>query len=162
MVVLLLNRRFFSDYRGSLIKTFHEPTFGQCGLETDFIEDYYSISNKNVLRGLHFQVPPHEHTKIVYCVCGKVFDVVLDIRKGSPTFGKFETFIINDENAHMIYISPGLAHGFYTLSDKAIMMYRVSTVYSPDSDSGILWNSANISWPCDEPILHSEIKNFKH
>lgn len=120
---------------------------------TCFPEEYYSVSHKNVLRGMHFQSPPKEHTKLVYCVFGEVIDAVVDLRIGSPAYGKFELFDLSAEKANIIYISPGLAHGFYVVSEKAILLYKVSTMYSPEYDTGIHWNSVSIPWPNKTPIV---------
>jgi dTDP-4-dehydrorhamnose 3,5-epimerase len=141
------------DRRGKFVKTFHQDSFRRMGLETDFKESYYSVSCKRTLRGLHFQMPPMDHVKMVYCVHGEVLDVVVDLRKGSPSFGTYELFELNDEKANIIYIPKGVAHGFYVLSQQAIMVYHVSTVYSPQHDSGILWNSLDIPWPDQNPIV---------
>ena len=141
------------DPRGAFVKTFHSEEFKAHGLETDFKEDYYSVSGKNVLRGLHYQKPPHDHVKLVYCVSGTVFDAVLDLRRGSPTFGKHSVIELNAEKANMLYIPKGMAHGFYTLSETAVMLYKVSSLYSPASDRGILWNSAGIPWPVKAPVI---------
>lgn len=154
----------FKDERGTFVKTFHESVFKENRLEINYPEEYYSFSHKRVLRGLHFQLPPMDHIKLVYCVLGKVFDVVVDLRVGSPTYGQFETFELSSEKANMIYIPKGLAHGFYVLSESAIMVYRVTTVYSPEHDTGILWNSVGIPWPDEKPIISkrdSEFKPFK-
>jgi dTDP-4-dehydrorhamnose 3,5-epimerase len=150
----------FKDERGSFVKTFHQDIFSSYQLETNFAEEYYSVSHRNVLRGLHFQLPPQEHTKIAYCVQGQVLDVVVDLRVGSPTYGKFETFDLSAEKANLIYIPPGLAHGFYVISEMAIMMYKVSTVYSSEHDRGILWNSAGIPWPSTNPIVSKRDSSF--
>ena len=154
------------DIRGSFVKTFHENSFAELGLETDFKEQYYSTSIKNVLRGMHFQTPPADHVKLVYCILGKVMDVVVDLRKKSSTYGKHQIFYLDSEKGNMAYIPKGLAHGFLTLSEKAVMLYNVTTVYSPENDSGILWNSCGIDWKCDAPILserdkkHLTLENF--
>ena len=150
----------FRDERGSFVKTFHRDVFAHYNLETNFAEEYYSLSQRNILRGLHFQVPPKEHVKIVYCVLGEVIDVVVDLRLGSPTYGKFEVFEVSPEKANLIYIPAGLAHGFYVISEKTIMMYKVSTVYSPAEDSGILWNSIGIPWPSNNPIISQRDSSF--
>jgi dTDP-4-dehydrorhamnose 3,5-epimerase len=150
----------FQDKRGRFIKTFHEPTFKSHGLATNFVEEFYSLSAKNVLRGLHFQVPPYDHEKIVYCLTGKAFDVVLDIRKGSPTFGKHESFELAPEKHNIIYISRGLAHGFYAIQDNTLMFYKITTTHVPDFDSGIHWNSAGINWPCSNPIVSDRDDNL--
>ena len=148
------------DNRGLFIKTFHQPIFKKYKLETDFKEEYYSVSKKNVLRGLHFQKPPMAHAKLVYCVYGEVFDVVLDIRKKSKTYGKFLSLNLSAKKGNILYIPTGLAHGFQVLSDKAIMMYKTTTVYSPKHDTGILWNSVNIPWPNKKPIVSKRDKSF--
>lgn len=148
-----LNPKIISDNRGVFVKTFHEHIFTQAGLETCFAEEYYSVSHKGVLRGLHFQTPPKEHTKIVYCVYGEVMDVVVDLRVGSPTYGKYDVFDLNSEKANMLYIPKGLAHGFYVKSNSAVLMYKVTTIYSPENDTGIRWDSVGIPWPIDNPII---------
>lgn len=143
----------FNDIRGKFVKTFQKEIFAQSKLETNFAEEYYSVSHQRVLRGLHFQAPPYEHTKLVYCVMGKVMDVVVDLRVGSPTYGQFATLEVSAQKANVIYIPPGLAHGFYVLSDSAVLIYKVTTVYSPKHDSGIHWNSVKIPWPNTQPIV---------
>jgi dTDP-4-dehydrorhamnose 3,5-epimerase len=150
----------FKDERGSFVKTFHEEVFQRHQLTTHFAEEYYSVSRYNVLRGLHFQLPPQDYTKIVYCLQGEVIDVVVDLRKGSPTHGKFELFNLSAENAKIIYMPPGLAHGFYVTSEIAIMCYKVSRVYSPNEDTGIFWSSLGIPWPSINPILSNRDSNF--
>lgn len=155
-----LQPKIFEDERGSFVKTFHEDVFQSHNLEINFAEEYYSVSVKNVIRGLHFQLPPQEHTKMVYCVEGEVLDVVVDLRLNSPTYGQFTTFDVSAKKANIIYIPPGLAHGFYVKSAQAIMMYKVSTVYSPNEDAGILWNSLPIPWGNDNPIISKRDQNF--
>jgi dTDP-4-dehydrorhamnose 3,5-epimerase len=150
----------FKDERGLFVKTFHEQVFAQHGLETHFAETYYSRSYKGVLRGLHFQVPPYDHAKLVYCIAGRVKDVVVDLRVGSPTYGEFASFLLSAETANMVYVPRGLAHGFYTLSDSAIMMYKVTSVYSPQHDTGIRWDSVGIDWPNDNPIISERDRQF--
>jgi len=152
--------KLFKDERGSFVKTFHENVFKENGLETHFSEEYYSFSHKRVLRGLHFQLPLMDHVKLVYCVYGRVLDAVVDLRVGSPAYGNFETFELSAEQANMVYIPKGLAHGFYVLSEGAIMMYKVTTVYSPEHDTGILWRSANIPWPDERPIISKRDSEF--
>jgi dTDP-4-dehydrorhamnose 3,5-epimerase len=148
------------DLRGTFVKTFHRNLFQSYNLEIDYCEDYYSISHQRVLRGLHFQIPPYDHVKLVYCVYGEVIDVVVDLRQGSPTFGDFHLVNLSAEQANMVYIPKGLAHGFYVGSSLAIVMYKVTTVYTPDYDGGILWNSVSIPWSDDKPILSNRDKNF--
>ena len=147
------------DNRGSFVKTFNFDAFHELGLETDFKESYYSTSVKNVLRGLHFQTPPADHVKLVYCAVGEVMDVVVDLRKNSPTFGEHQVFYLDSDKGNMVYIPKGLAHGFLTLSEQALMVYNLTTVYAPESDTGILWNSCGIDWKCKKPILSERDKN---
>ena len=154
--------RIHKDERGSFVKTFHAPTFESMGLCTDFVEEYYSVSHKGVIRGMHFQSPPHDHEKLVYCTVGNVMDVVIDLRKGSPTYAQHATFELSADKANMIYIPKGLAHGFAVLSDQATMMYKVTTVYAPESDHGIRWDSVGIDWPeeCDSELLSARDKSL--
>jgi dTDP-4-dehydrorhamnose 3,5-epimerase len=150
----------FRDERGSFVKTFHYDTFQQLGLETGWREEYYSVSRKGVLRGMHFQLPPHDHCKLVYCPEGAVLDAVLDLRRDSPCYGQHCMTELSAENARMLYIPKGLAHGFYTLSGSATMMYKVSSVYAPSHDAGILWNSSGITWPDPNPIVSGRDSAF--
>ncbi|MET2984904.1 dTDP-4-dehydrorhamnose 3,5-epimerase [Aureibaculum conchae] len=148
-----LQPRIFKDDRGKLIKTFHKDTFLELGLETDFKEEYYSVSKKNVLRGLHFQTPPEDHVKCVTCISGKIFDAVVDLRKNSSTYKQNFTLELDAEKGNMLYIPKGFAHGFYALTENAIFLNRTTTVYNPNCDTGIKWDSCGIDWPFDNPIL---------
>lgn len=148
------------DKRGYFVKTLHSDVYKGLGLTTVFAEEYYSLSYQGVLRGLHFQTPPMDHTKVVYCVSGEVMDVVVDLRVGSPCYGKFETFLLSGKKSNMLYLPPGLAHGFYVLSQQAIMMYKVTTTYSPENDSGIRWDSVGIPWPNSKPIISPRDQEF--
>ena len=150
----------YDDARGRFVKVFRDDVFRQHGLETRFVEEYVTTSTRNVLRGLHFQLPPQEHTKLVYCVHGEVMDVVVDLREGSPAFGQFAAFDLSAARANMIYIPVGLAHGFYVRSESATLVYKVSSLYSPAHDTGILWNSIPIEWPSKEPITSERDRNF--
>jgi dTDP-4-dehydrorhamnose 3,5-epimerase len=152
--------KVFNDDRGSFVKVFHDTAFQKAGLENNFAEEYYSKSLKGVIRGLHFQTPPDDHVKLVYCIDGSVQDVVVDIRVGSKTYGKFQVFNLNSNDANMIYIPTGMAHGFCSLSDSATLIYKTSTVHSPNNDSGILWNSIGINWPFENPIISERDKSF--
>ena len=149
-----------TDERGAFFKIYHELKFKEWGLETQFRETYYTASKQNVLRGLHFQVPPMQHVKLVACIAGSVVDVVLDIRRGSPTYGEHEMFEMDSERGDMIYVPRGFAHGFYVKSQSALMLYMVSEVHAPTCDAGILWNSARITWPCTSPIVSSRDSTF--
>ncbi len=156
-----LQPRVLSDARGRFVKTFHAAAFQQLGLCDQFAESYYSVSQRGVIRGLHFQTPPMAHTKLVYCVAGAVLDVVVDLRVGSPTYGQHALFELSAEQGNSVYIPAGMAHGFYTRSEQATLVYQVSTVYAPQHDAGILWNSAGIAWPEDAtPILSERDQQF--
>jgi dTDP-4-dehydrorhamnose 3,5-epimerase len=148
------------DQRGSFVKTFHYDIFKDHGLETSFREEFYTTSHNRVLRGLHFQRPPHDHTKLVYCLSGKIFDVVVDLRSESTTYGRYYCCELSKYSANMLYVPRGLAHGFYVQSDSAIVVYNVSTIHSPDYDDGILWDSVDVPWPDENPILSDRDKSF--
>lgn len=153
--------RVHKDERGTFIKTFHSGDYAALGLETGFREEYYSVSAKSVLRGLHFQKPPRDHAKLVYCARGLVFDAVLDLRRSSPAFGKHYSLELSGEKGNMLYIPRGLAHGFCALSDGTEMFYKVTSEYSPDHDCGILWSSADIPWPAENPVVSARDRSFE-
>jgi dTDP-4-dehydrorhamnose 3,5-epimerase len=155
-----LQPKAFDDARGRFVKVFHEQAFSAQGLETNFVEEYYSVSHQNVVRGMHFQLPPMDHVKMVYCVQGEVMDAVVDLRVGSPTYGQHALFELSAEKANSIYIPKGMAHGFCVISEQATMVYKVSSVYSPEHDAGILWNSTSIPWPANEVILSARDQSF--
>lgn len=142
-----LRPRVAADARGSFVKTFHRDTFAGLGLAVDWAEQFYSLSRKNVLRGLHFQTPPHAHAKLVYCPAGEVLDAAVDLRVGSPSHGRHVTLRLSGDAGNMLYLPTGLAHGFLTLSDEALMVYNVTSGYAPAHDTGIRWDSAGIDWP---------------
>ncbi len=158
--VFIIESSVFTDERGIFIKTFHENFFMGSHFNTFFKEEYYSVSNKNVIRGMHFQTPPFAHEKIVYCVNGKILDVILDLRKESPTYKKSFSVELNGSDGKIIYIPKGLAHGFCALIDNSIMMYKVSTVYCQNNDCGVRWDSFNFTWPVEKPIISSRDLSF--
>ena len=155
-----INPHIFSDHRGRFVKIFHKKEFSLLGIETNYEEEYYTTSNYGVVRGLHFQSPPFYHAKLIYCIQGEVFDVVLDLRVGSPTYGKTSSLSLGAELANCLYIPKGVAHGFCVLSEKATLVYNVSSVHSDEHDSGILWNSVNIDWPVNTPLLSDRDMRF--
>lgn len=161
----LLHPKRFEDQRGSFVKTYHEGLCQALGVNLDVREEFYSVSHKNVLRGMHFQLPPHAHDKLVYCTHGVVLDVLLDLRKG-PDYGKVASAELSGENAHLVFIPKGVAHGFVALADKALMLYKTSTVHAPESDCGIRWDSFDFNWGVVEPIMsvrdqqHSVLADF--
>ncbi len=149
-----------NDERGRFVKIFQCPEFARLGLETNFQEEYYSVSHAGVVRGLHFQRPEMDHAKLVYCVSGGVFDVVVDLRVGSPTYAKSYSLELNAMKANCLYIPKGFAHGFAVASGEATMVYKVSTVYSPEHDDGVLWSSLDVDWPIKNPILSIRDSKF--
>lgn len=149
-----------TDSRGSFVKIFNEFEFNSKNLETEFKETYYSISHKGVVRGLHFQTPPFEHAKVVFCITGKVFDIVLDLRRGSPYFMKYLSFMLESEKANGLYIPRGCAHGFCALEDSSILGYMVTSTYSKIHDTGINPFSAGINWPINHAISSKRDLDF--
>lgn len=145
--------RLLADERGHFVKVFHRDIFAAAGLASHFAEEYYSVSRRGVVRGLHFQRPPMDHAKLVYCVAGRIQDAVVDLRAGSPTLGRHALVELSAEAGNMLYIPSGLAHGFCVLSESATLVYKVTSVYSPEHDAGILWDSVGIPWAEREPIL---------
>jgi dTDP-4-dehydrorhamnose 3,5-epimerase len=147
-------RPFYSqDERGTFVKTFHANQFSKIGLPIEWREEYYSKSYKDVIRGMHFQTPPFDHEKLVYCLQGSVLDVVVDLRKSSPTFCRYVAVELNAKTGHGLYIPKGMAHGFRVLSQEALMAYKVTTEYAPENDSGIRWDSFGFNWGLEKPIV---------
>jgi dTDP-4-dehydrorhamnose 3,5-epimerase/CDP-3, 6-dideoxy-D-glycero-D-glycero-4-hexulose-5-epimerase len=148
----LLQPKRFEDQRGFFVKTYHEDLCKVLGVNLNIREEFYSISRKNVIRGMHFQLPPHEHDKLVYCARGAVLDVLLDLRKG-PNYGLVASAELSGENSHLIFIPKGIAHGFVALTDEALMLYKTSTIHAPEFDGGIFWNSFGFDWGIAGPII---------
>lgn len=160
--VILIKPKVFGDNRGFFMESYKKSEFAENGINVDFCQDNHSKSTKGVLRGLHYQLPPKMQGKLVRCPKGKIFDVAVDIRKGSKTFGKWIGEILSEDNFHMLYIPEGFAHGFVVLSETAELLYKTTNEYSPENDRGILWNDPdiNINWGLDfEPILSEKDKN---
>jgi dTDP-4-dehydrorhamnose 3,5-epimerase len=156
----LIHLNKFTDTRGSFLKVFNKDFFAENRLETHFKESYFSISHKNVIRGMHFQLQPYEHTTLVYLNQGKILDVVLDIRKTSKTFGKHLSTQMNIDNSLLICIPVGCAHGFLSLEDNSMVSYMQSSVYDKESDTGIFWNSFGMDWKIEIPIVSDRDKSF--
>ena len=154
----MLTPKVFGDDRGFFYESFNGKVFENLtGLQRQFVQDNHSKSQKGVLRGLHYQLPPMTQGKLVRVTQGEVFDVAVDIRKSSPTFGQWAGAILSGENKQQLWIPEGFAHGFVTLSDTAEFLYKTTHYYSPPHDRGILWNDPdiNIEWPLTEPPLLS-------
>jgi dTDP-4-dehydrorhamnose 3,5-epimerase len=158
--LLELSLKPFHDERGSFVKTYHKDVFTNHGIGEYFVEEFFTISKQRVLRGMHFQLPPFDHSKLVYCTSGEALDVVVDLRKQSPTYSKVEQVVLDSKMHNMLYIPKGFAHGFYTLSESATMVYKVSSVHSPQHDTGILWNSIDFAWPDQQPIVSSRDRSL--
>jgi dTDP-4-dehydrorhamnose 3,5-epimerase len=150
----------FKDKRGEFIKTIHSNIFKEHDLEYRFEESFYSISNKNVIRGMHFQIPPDDHAKLVYLISGRIIDVVLDIRKESETYGQFFKTELSSDNRQGLYIEKGLAHGFIAMEDNTIVEYHTTTTHSATNETGILFNSFGYNWNSNDPILSERDMNF--
>ncbi|MFN3557888.1 MAG: dTDP-4-dehydrorhamnose 3,5-epimerase family protein [Brevundimonas sp.] len=148
----LVHQPVAGDDRGWFWKLAHADIFAAHGLPTDFREIYCSMSAAGVLRGMHFQSPPHDHAKLVSCLDGRVLDVVLDLRPDSPTYGQSAGFELSREAGLSIYVPRGLAHGFLAL-ERSTMLYNVTSVHAPSHDHGVLWNSFGFDWPVETPVL---------
>jgi dTDP-4-dehydrorhamnose 3,5-epimerase len=153
--VILIEPRTFEDQRGFFMETYKRSDFAANGITGEFVQSNYSHSIRGTLRGLHCQKPPRAQGKLVMALRGEVFDVAVDIRQGSPTYGQWVSAILSDENFYMLYIPVGFAHGFCVLSEEADFVYLVTAEYAPEFDSGILWNdpAIGIQWPIAEPKL---------
>ena len=153
--VLVITPRVFADGRGFFFESYNEELFKTNGLDTVFVQDNHSRSTKDTLRGLHFQLPPAAQAKLVRVILGTVWDVAVDIRVGSPTFGRWVGVELSAENYRQLFIPAGFAHGFCVLSDVAEVLYKTSQVYRPELERGIHWRdrSLAVEWPVREPIL---------
>ena len=160
--VIRIEPESFNDNRGYFFENYNEQNFNENGIHTKFIQDNFSYSKKNVLRGLHFQKNPKAQAKLVSVLKGEIFDVAVDLRKNSSTYMKWVSEILSEKKHNSLYIPEGFAHGFYVLSDSAHVMYKVSSHYSSELDSGIVWNDQklNISWPTSKPILSIKDQNL--
>ena len=162
--VILVKPKVFGDNRGFFMETYKKSDFSANGIDVEFNQDNHSKSTKGVLRGLHFQKAPHAQAKLVRCSKGRIYDVAVDIRKGSSTFGKYVKVELSEENKRMLFIPAGFAHGFVALSDEVELLYKASGEYCPEADCGIIWNDSdiNIDWNIDfEPILSEKDKAQK-
>ena len=159
--VILVKPTVFGDNRGFFMETYKKSDFVKNGIDIDFIQDNHSKSSHRVLRGLHYQAKPYGQAKLVRCVKGKIYDVAVDLRKNSKTFGQYVKVELSEENKQMLFIPKGFAHGFVVLSGEAEILYKVNKEYAPNSDRGVLWsdNDLNIDWGIDfEPILSEKDK----
>ncbi len=152
--LLIIEPNVFEDKRGYFLETYHQERFQSAGLDANFVQDNLSFSKKGSLRGLHFQIT-HPQAKLVQAVTGEIFDVAVDIRPESPTFGKWSGALLSEENKRQLFIPGGFAHGFCVLSESAHVAYKCSDYYSPEDEGGILWSdpAVAIDWPVKDPTL---------
>ncbi|MDO1510517.1 MULTISPECIES: dTDP-4-dehydrorhamnose 3,5-epimerase [unclassified Neisseria] len=161
--VKIIRPTLFNDERGFFMETFEKNRYRKMlGIDLDFVQDNYSRSYKNVLRGLHFQTE-NPQGKLVRCVRGEIFDVVVDIRPHSPTFGRWTSIVLNDDNQIQCWIPPGFAHGFAVLSDVADVEYKCTDFYNPKAEGCLIWNdpAVGIDWPVSHPLLSAKDQQGK-
>lgn len=152
----------FRDCRGAFQKLFNKVFFIENGLDCDFCELYYSVNKKGVIRGMHFQLPPYDHSKLVYVSQGRILDVVVDLRKNSKTYKQHFSIELDANDSKYLYIPKGFAHGFASLEDGSIVNYAQTSCYESDSDYGILFNSCGIEWPFINPIVSGRDLTFEN
>ena len=152
---MIIDPKVFGDERGYFFESFNKKLFKEAGLELNFVQDNESRSTKGVLRGLHFQEPPFEQGKLVRVARGAVMDVSVDIRKDSSTYGQWTALELSEHNKRMLWIPPGFAHGFVTMEDDTIFIYKCTNFYNRESENSIIWNDPeiNIKWDIDDPII---------
>lgn len=162
--VFVIEPKVFGDHRGWFTETYNEEDFQKAGIDIAFIQDNHSFSaTKGTLRGLHYQTNPKAQTKLVRCTKGEIFDVAVDARKGSPTYGKWFGVELTAENKKQLLIPKGFAHAFMTLTDDAEVQYKVDALYAPECDNGVIWNDpeVGVEWPLDlEPVLSVKDSNL--
>ena len=163
--VISITPTLFNDERGYFFENFNHSSFKNRNnnqIDLNFIQENFSKSKKNVIRGLHFQKNPKAQAKLITAVSGEIFDVAVDLRKNSSTFGKWVGEILSEINHKSLYVPKGFAHGFCVLSEDAIVMYKINQEYSPDHEQGIIWNDPDIaiSWPISEPIISEKDQNL--
>lgn len=152
--LLVLEPDVFRDERGFFLETFHEQKYEELGIESNFVQDNLSLSSKGILRGLHFQYRKPQ-AKLVQVLLGEVFDVAVDIRQGSTTFGKYFGIMLSQDNLYQLFIPEGFAHGYCVVSETALFAYKCSEFYSPAYEGGLLWSDPDIAieWPISDPLL---------
>lgn len=160
--LVIITPKIFPDGRGFFLESYKYSDFAENGINEYFTQDNHSRSAKGVLRGLHYQLEPYAQGKLVRCLEGEIFDVAVDIRKSSPTFGKWFSVKLSAENNKMLYIPKGFAHGFVVISDEAEVYYKCTAEYRPSSERGIIWNDSNlnIDWPVKEPVLSEKDSRY--
>lgn len=157
---VIIESRVFEDERGCFFETYHRDKFADAGIDLEFVQDNHSVSKYGVLRGLHYQIE-HVQAKLVRVIRGEVFDVAVDLRRDSPTLGKWLGVRLSADNRRQVYIPPGFAHGFCALSDPTEIVYKCSDIYHPESERTIAWNDPElaIEWPITDPIVSAKDRN---
>ncbi len=153
--VILVQTQQRNDPRGFFMETYKASAFADSSIQVSFVQDNFAYSSQGVLRGLHYQQEPKAQGKLIMAVNGEIFDVAVDIRQGSATYGKWVGYILSEENRSMLYVPPGFAHGYCVLSHNALITYKVTNEYAPETERGILWNDPEIGieWPIDTPFV---------
>jgi dTDP-4-dehydrorhamnose 3,5-epimerase len=161
--LFIIQPKVFADPRGYFFESYNRSAFKQHHIDVEFVQDNQSLSQKNVLRGLHFQNPPYAQGKLVRVITGSVLDVAVDIRKNSSTYGKHFSIVLDEKNKTMLWIPPGFAHGFLTLEDNTIFSYKCTNMYHKDSEDAIIWNDPDIGidWGTTTPLLSEKDKEAK-
>ena len=153
--VIFISKKRFCDHRGFFGENYSRRAYVEMGIDVDFVQDNHSLSHTvETLRGLHFQAPPHAQGKLVRCGRGAIFDVAVDIRRGSPSYGQWEGYELTAENGHQLYVPIGFAHGFVTLKPDSEIVYKCTDYYAPETEGALRWDSCGIDWPLSvDPIL---------
>jgi dTDP-4-dehydrorhamnose 3,5-epimerase len=159
--LIVLEPRVFADKRGHFLEVFQAERYGELGIPDRFVQDNISVSTRGVLRGLHYQLG-RPQGKLVWVVQGKIFDVSVDIRRGSPTFGRYDGLVLSSDNYGQLYIPEGFAHGFCVLSESAVVLYKCTDYYNPKEERGVRWDDPmlNIDWPVPAPVLSEKDKTY--
>ena len=153
--LVLIRPKIFKDFRGYFSETFHQKAYGELGVDATFVQDNHSLSkNTGTVRGLHFQAPPHAQGKLIRCGRGGLFDVALDIRRGSPTYRHWKGYKLTADNGYQLYVPIGFAHGFVTLEPDSEIVYKCTDYYAPETEGAVRWDSCGIEWPLSgDPVL---------
>jgi dTDP-4-dehydrorhamnose 3,5-epimerase len=155
--VTLIQPKRYADHRGFFAETYSLKRYSELGIYAKFVQDNHSVSKKvGTLRGLHFQAPPHAQAKLVRCGRGAIFDVAVDLREGSPTYGQWEGYELTAENGHQLFVPVGFAHGFMTLEPNSEIVYKCTDYYAPEAQGSVRWDSCGIIWPTSEDLILSE------
>lgn len=159
--ILIIEPKIFNDKRGFFMETYNQARYNESGINATFVQDNLSYSQKNTLRGLHFQIK-HPQAKLIQVISGEIFDVAVDLRPGFATFGKWTGFYLSSENRRQVFIPEGFAHGFCVLSESALFHYKCSDFYAQDDEGGIIWSDPDIGieWPVKNPIISEKDKQY--